>query len=291
MEHPLHSALKHAAALLDAHPDYRVIRALPSLETLALPEPIGRLRTALVIDTETTGLDHRTGRIIQIAACPISFDAKARIVSIGRTMSWLEDPGEPLSPEISRLTGLTDQDLAGQRIDNGAVERLLDEAVVIVAHNAKFDRPWWETRFPGARSKCWCCSLAEIDWRGHGYEGRSLGVLLGEAGGWFNSRHRADADVDALVALLTVTLPPGHQAFAELLFTAARPTIRVSAVGAPFEIKDQLRLRGYRWSAAQRVWQKEIAQAAEEAERIWLAIEARCSSPRLEPVSWHDRHR
>lgn len=291
MDHPSTDTLERAAAMLDAHPGFRVTRALPPLASLSLPEPIGRVRTALVIDTETTSLDHRTGKIIQVAACPVKFDAKARIVGIGDTVSWLEDPGESLSPEISRLTGLSDEDLSGQRIDDAAVGRLLDEAVMIVAHNARFDRPWWEARFPVTRTKPWACSLAEIDWRGHGYEGRSLGVLLDQAAGRFNARHRADADVDALVALLTATLPPAHTAFAEMLITAARPTVRISATGAPFEVKDALRLRGYRWAADQRVWRKDVVEAAQEAELAWLAAEARCPSPRLQRITWFERHR
>ena len=283
--------LERAAAMLDAHPGYRVTRALPPLASLVLPEAIGKVRTALVVDTETTSLDWRTGKIIQIASCAVRFDSKARIVGIGETRSWLEDPGEPLSPEISRLTGLSDEDLAGQRIDDAAVEQMLDEAVLIVAHNAKFDRPWWEARFPITRAKPWACSLAEIDWRGHGYEGRGLGVLLDQAAGWFNARHRADADVDALVALLIANLPPGHTAFAEMLFAAAKPTMRVSAAGAPFEVKDGLRLRGYRWAPDQRVWQIDVAEAAQEVEIAWLRAEASCPSPRTQRITWFDRHR
>ncbi|MFK3889778.1 3'-5' exonuclease [Sphingomonas sp. NPDC079357] len=288
---PSADQLERAAALLDAHPGYRVTRALPPPASLALPEPIGKVRTALVVDTETTSLDWKTGKIIQVAALPVAFDAKARIVGVGETRSWLEDPGEPLTPAIIRLTGLTDGDVAGQRIHDAAIEQMLDEAVLIVAHNARFDRAWWEARWAVARAKPWACSLAEIDWRGHGYEGRSLGVLLDQAAGWFNVRHRADADVDALVALLTATLPPGHTAFAEMLFTASKPTMRVSAIGAAFEAKDRLRLRGYRWAPDQRVWQIDIAEAAREGELAWLAAEARCRTPRLERITWFERHR
>jgi len=280
-----------AAALLDAHPDYRVTRALPPLATLALPAPEGRTHTALVIDTETTGLDHETGQIIQIAACPVTFDRRARIVGIGETLSWLQDPGEPLSPAISRLTGLSDADLAGQRIDDVGVEQLLADADVVIAHNARFDRPWWQARYPLAFAKPWACSLAEVDWRGHGYEGRSLGVLLDQAGGWFNGRHRADADVDALVALLTVTLPPGHTVAAELILTAGKPTARISATRAPFAAKDRLRQRGYRWAAKPRVWQIEVARDAQDAEVAWLAAEADCRSPEIQPVTWFERYR
>ena len=78
--------LERAAALLEAHPDFRVIRTLPSPDRIVLPMPEGKVRRAVVIDTETTSLDHRTGKIIQIAICPVDFDAKARIVRIGREL-------------------------------------------------------------------------------------------------------------------------------------------------------------------------------------------------------------
>jgi DNA polymerase-3 subunit epsilon len=291
MHDPAAAALERAAALLDAHPKDRVTRALPSPATLVLPEPEGKVRTALVLDTETTGLDWRTGKIIQIAACPVRFDRRARIVDIGQTVSWLEDPGEPLSGKISRLTGLTDAALAGKRIDDHAVEQLLTDAAVVIAHNAAFDRPWWEDRFPLARVTPWACSLGEVGWRGHGYEGRTLGGLLDQVAGWFNARHRADADVDALVGLPTAKLPPGHTVATELIITAGKPTVRISAVGVPYAAKDRLRLRGYRWAAAERVWQIEVPETHGDAEIAWLAIEASCSSPRSQRITWFDRHR
>ena len=282
---------EQAAALLDTHPDYRVQRVLPHPSTLALPTPHGRVRTALIIDTETTSLVIASGKIIQIACCRVSFDNRGRVVEIEDTLSWLEDPGEPLTPEITRLTRLTDAELAGHRIDDTAVEELIREASVIIAHNAAFDRPWWEQRFPSARAKAWACTLREVGWRAHGYEGRTLGGLLGEVGGWFNARHRADADVDALVALLTAELPNGRTVASELLLTAVRPKVRIGARRAPYAVKDQLRLRGYRWSAACRTWQTEIAEEQLELELAWLAAEAECTEPSIERVTWFDRHR
>lgn len=282
---------EQAAALLDADPGYRVLRALPPLHTLILPDPHGTVRTALVVDTETTSLDCSTGRIIQVAACPILFDNKGRVVGIGRTQSWLEDPGEPLNREITQLTGLSDADLAGQRIDDAAVAALLENAEVVVAHSAAFDRPWWERRFDLARPKRWACSLREVDWRGHSYEGRGVGALLAEVGHWFNARHRADADVDALVALLTAALPNGRTVASELLLTASRPTWRIAATRAPYEAKERLRRRGYRWSSDRRVWRVEVSEDKREAELAWLADEADCACPTVERVTWLDRHR
>ncbi len=282
---------ERAAALLEAHPDYRILRSLPPLDLLPLPAPEGRVRTAAVLDTETTSLDAATGRIIELAICPVSFDARGRIVGIGPVHDWVEDPGHPLPAEIVRLTGLTEAVLAGRTIDDEAALYLLSSADVIIAHNASFDAAWIERRYPSIAGKPWVCSLRDIDWRAQGYEGRQLGALLGEVAGFFNTRHRADADVAALVALLATTLPSGRTVCSEMLLAAQRPTIRVVAEGAPFESKDRLKQRGYRWDFAIRRWWIEIAGTATDDERDWLAIEAHCPRPTLREITWHQRHR
>src|SRR5690606_4794992 len=66
---------ERAAALLEAHPDYRILRSLPPLDLLPLPAAEGRVRTAAVLDTETTSLDPATGHIIELAICHVWFDA------------------------------------------------------------------------------------------------------------------------------------------------------------------------------------------------------------------------
>lgn len=75
------------------------------------------LRKICVLDTETTGLDADKDNIIEICAAMALVDPAGRIVVIQSIGSALEFPGNPLSPEIMKFTGLTDADLAGQRID------------------------------------------------------------------------------------------------------------------------------------------------------------------------------
>lgn len=282
---------ERAAALLEAHPDYRILRSLPPLDLLPLPEPEGRLRTAAILDTETTSLDPATGHIIELAICLVTFDRRGRIVAVGPVHDWLEDPGYSLPPEIVRLTGLTDRDLAGKQIEEPAVLALLSDADLIVAHNASFDAAWIEQRWPAIAGKPWCCSLHDIDWRGYGYEGRQLGALLAEVAGFFNARHRADADVAALVALLAAMLPSGRTACSEMILSAQRPTVRIAASGAPFEVKHLLKGRGYRWDQTARRWWKEVSSGAERDERAWLAEQAACPNPSSREIRWHQRHR
>jgi DNA polymerase-3 subunit epsilon len=282
---------ERAAALLEAHPDYRILRSLPPLDLLPLPEPEGRIRTAAILDTETTSLDPATGHIIELAICPVSFDARGRIVAVGPVHDWLEDPGYPLPAEIVTLTGLNDSDLAGKRIDDDAALGLLSAADLIVAHNAGFDAGWIEQRYPAIAGKPWACTLKDIDWRANGCEGRQLGTLLGEVAGFFNTRHRADADVAALVALLAAPLRSGRTVCSEMILSAQHSTVRVIAQGAPYEAKDRLKARGYRWDPKLRCWWKEIAGDAEEEERAWLADHAACHAPITRSITWRERHR
>lgn len=282
---------ERAAAVLEAHSHYRVLRILPPLDLLPLPQPEGRLRTAAVLDTETTSLDPATGSIIELAICPVTFDARARIVAIGPVHDWLEDPGHSLPQEIARLTGLTDADLAGRRIDDAAALAILTHADLLIAHNAGFDSGWIEQRYPAIAGKPWCCSMRDIAWRDFGIEARQLGGLLAEVAGFFNARHRADADVAALVALLASTLSAGRTACSEMILHAQRPTVRITADGAPYEVKDRLKSRGYRWDQAGRRWWKEVADHALDDEREWLAECAACPNPMTQTITWHQRHR
>jgi DNA polymerase III subunit epsilon len=282
---------ERAAELLGTHPDYRVLRVLPPLDRFTLPSASDRTWTIAVLDIETTSLDPATGKIIELAICLCDVDICGRIVRIGPVETWLEDPGHPLSDEIVRLTGLSDADLAGRCIDDDAVTALLGAAHLCVAHNAAFDARWIEARYPTLAGRCWACSLREVDWAGHGIESRKLGGLLADVAGFFNQRHRADADVAALVALLATELPAGRTVCAELIHTAMQPTVRLTALRAPFEAKDALKARGYRWSPSDRAWWIEVAAGAGDAECAWLATDAGCPYPQRRGITWHDRHR
>jgi DNA polymerase-3 subunit epsilon len=222
------------------------------------------------IDVETTGLDHRTGRIIELAIRRFRYDDAGEITHLDEPYEWREDPGEPLTEEIRRLTGLTDADLAGREIDEGAATRLLRSATIVVAHNARFDRTWVENRLPEACGLDWDCSMSEVDWRARGFDGKVLGYLLMQAGFYFCG-HRASADVDALIQMLRHVSAGGRTALSEMIELGSRPSWMIRARGADFGVKDLLRERGYRWSSNDKVWWREIEDRCLDEEQFWLA--------------------
>ena len=76
--------------------------------------------------------------------------------------AWRQDPGQPLPAEITHLTGLTDEDLAGQQIDVTAADDLITRSHLVVAHNAAFDRPCTEQVIASAQGAAWACSRHEV---------------------------------------------------------------------------------------------------------------------------------
>jgi len=260
-------------------------------------DPDGPLRTAAVIDVETTGLDTATDRVIELAVRRFKFDPDGHVVEIGRSWCWREDPGVRLPEDIVRITGITDQDLMGRRIDDRIAIDIISSADVVVAHNAAFDRPMVEKRLTALPAKQWACSCVEIDWAAAGFEGRSLGWLCAQAG-WFYDAHRAEGDVDALIQLLRHEGTDGRPLLYELDGSSSCDSFLIEAVGSPFSTKDALRMRGYRWNPKNQVWWREVMDDRLVTEQAWLASEiyasgkrARAMGPRLTRKDAYSRYR
>lgn len=282
----------HAARLLGAHPDYRVQRRLGPVTHFHAASPEASSRIGVAIDVETTGLDRETDRIIELAIQRFRFDERGRIIQVGMPRVWREDPGMPIDPKITSLTGLTDADVVEQQIDELAAVNILSSADVIVAHNAAFDRPFVDRRLPAIASKPWACSMAELDWLGLGFEGRALAHLVSQCG-WFYEGHRAENDILALLYLLSHGLPDGETMLAKLIACSEQQTYRVNAIDAPFDAKDRLKSRGYRWDATMRFWWRSIAELDRDAERAWLQsdVYSGYGEPAFLPITACERHR
>lgn len=280
-----------AARALDRHPKFKVVRELePMRRRESRFKRTGEL-TVCVLDVETTGKDRRTDRITELALQRVMIDAFGRIVETGRPISWLEDPGISIPEEVVKITGITDAMVAGHRINDGEAYGLISSADVVVAHNASFDRPFVERRLEMV-GQPWICSLNDIDWAEHGFGSRQLSDLLFRCGWFFNDAHRATADVNALLHLLDHRLDTGGTVMRELLRRAAGTSWEIDAVGAPFEHKERLRDRGYRWDGERRVWCRVLWDGSVEAEREWLGENVytarNCSIVR--EVTWRERH-
>lgn len=260
-------------AALEATGRYKVLRKLEPVAGTAPPSDVA-CRTALFVDVETTGLDPVRDEIIELAMVRFSYDAEGRIFAAEEAYHGLQEPSVPISAEITRLTGIDAAMVAGKTIDKAEVARLVDGCDLVLAHNAGFDRKFLEMFCDAFVHKPWGCTQSQIDWKAEGFEGTRLPYLAAGAG-FFYDKHRAMNDCHAAVALLTQTLPQsGRNAFVALLDNARRKDIRLFASQAPFDLKDKLRARGYRWNGegvgASRAWYIDVPDDLLEAELAWL---------------------
>ncbi|MEO5971674.1 MAG: 3'-5' exonuclease [Bdellovibrionia bacterium] len=236
------------------------------------PADATKIRSGLVLDTETTGLNHQSDTVIEIALRPFQFNVETfQIVSVGDPYSGLQDPGHALSKTTVSLTGLTDELLKGQSIDWKAVSSMMSETSLIIAHNARFDRPFVDQLAEPSESKFWGCSMSQVDWLSKGFKTQKLSLLTHYHGFTFDG-HRALSDVDATLHLISMTDPEsGKPYLAELTESIKRNRIRVFAWKSSYDKKDLLKNAGYKWNDQNKVWLKELFREEKEAETTWLA--------------------
>ena len=261
------------AQTLAQHPDFRVLRRLVPQSDYG-PLNGQTARRVIVLDTETTGLDSKNESIIELAMLSVLVDV-ATGLPIGPVTVYesFEDPGKPIPPQITEITGIDDNMVKGLRIDDAAVAALVQQADLIVAHNAGFDRPFVEARWSVFASKAWGCSFMGIDWKKEGSGSAKLEFLASERG-WFYDAHRAQVDCHALLQVLASPLADGQTGLARLLAGADQTRYKLRATNAPFESKDKLKAKGYRWDAEGRVWWCSLASdALLDAECDWLRAE------------------
>ena len=253
---------------------YRFTRPL-EVRSSYLTEPTNnKMLRAVILDTETTGTDYLQDKVIELGM--VAFDYCPHTGMIGDvhgTFNQLEDPGFPIPPESTKIHRITDDMVEGKYINDDEVEAFITSASIIIAHNSKFDRRFVEPRFPIFKTKPWACTFAQIDWGAEGLGSSKLEFLAYRSGFHYDG-HRAATDCHALLEVLhcapteSGVLPMKH-----MLDKARLKEYKVSALQAPFESKDLLKARGYRWNAEHKVWHTFIQETAFAAEVEWLKAE------------------
>ena len=248
-------------------------------------------RTGIILDVETTGLDTAKDEIVELGMVKFTYLPDDRIARITGVFSSFNEPQNPIPAEITDLTGITDEMVLGHRIDPDSVTAFAADAVIVIAHNASFDRKFAERYWPLFEQKPWACSATEVEWRKHGFDGSRLGYLLAGVG-LFHQAHRAIDDCRALTEILATDLPKTYRSgLSALLKRARRKTMSIWAEQSPFELKDELKRRGYRWSdgadGRARSWYIDVdeANAAAETEFLRTTIYMRDVEPRIQSMN------
>ncbi|MBT3783623.1 DNA polymerase III subunit epsilon [bacterium] len=226
---------------------------------------------ASYVDLETTGLDPAIHKIIEIGILTFEFDSRnGQIVEIISEYESFQDPGGPVPPEITKLTGISTEMVQGEKIAWEKVYRIFEDSSLILAHNAIFDRGFLDPILEVSKEKIWGCSMSQVPWRREGCSCASLPHLCMEHG-FFYTPHRALTDVKAAVNLLGFESDlNGHPYLETLNRNAQEPEVLIRAFKAPFETKDLLKERRFRWNVGMKVWEKRTDLEEASELKTWM---------------------
>lgn len=258
---------------LAQHPDYQLLKRVPTSFTPRPQTDSGQF-IATIVDLETMGLQAHEHEIIEMGLLSFSFSKTDGILAVLDSYNELNDPGKPIPPEVTKVTGITNEDVKGRAIDWDKVEQMLTMSHLIICHNSGFDRNFLELQTPSSlkpliQSLPFGCTLKDIDWKERAIESSKLDYLNWKLG-FFYDGHRALNDCWATFNLLI----QDAQAFEELKANVRKKETLLVASNAPFDKKDLLKQREYRWSDGQarlpKSWWKIIANEDLRDERQWL---------------------
>ena len=264
-------SVKNLIDQIEKDGDYRVLQKLDLSQTYN-DEDDSEKKVAIFLDTETTGTDVEKDQIIELGMVAFEYSPETgKIYKILGELNQLEEPSVKISEEAIKVHGISYEMLKGQKIDDNKVKDFICKARVIIAHNASFDRPITEKRFPFFADKYWGCSMKDVPWKENGYKIRALEFLAYKYGYFFEG-HRATIDCLAAIHLLSKALPDSKNlVLRELINNARQNSIRIAAVGAPFSTKDDLKARGYEWNPKAKYWFFDAIETESSSEMQWLS--------------------
>ena len=258
-------------AEIQANPSrFRLLEQIPlSAEDrcpIKLCETVGDEITLALLDFETTGFTAGSDEVIELGLVQVAYSPSlGKITEIIEITSQLECPKQTISELITSITGISNEMVAGKRIDDAHVARIVNSSNALIAHNAQFDRAFFDIRFPEMANKVWACSVKDIDWRAHGFESAKLEYLLLK-NGYFYDGHRAATDCLAMVQLFE-SVP---NALPELLANAQKASFKILAKGVSYADREVVKKRGYRWDADNRHWWTIVSEDAYAEETAFL---------------------
>ena len=175
----------------------------------------------IVFDLETTGLPKAEGadldlqpRITEFGAVKLDDDLNEMGV-----LEFMCNPGIPLDPQIIKITGITDEELASKKPFVAMLDEVCDFFLgerTLVAHNLPFDRTVLKfelerlgkvTSFPWPPNQICTVEVGETVWN----KKRKLGDIYFEVTGKeHKGAHRSIADVRALIEVVKWYSKEGH---------------------------------------------------------------------------------
>jgi DNA polymerase-3 subunit epsilon len=258
-----HEDIEKLAVILNSSGHYRVTKKYQRPEYYNTGDE-GDKMIAVFLDIEATGLSYTQDKLIELGIVKFEYNRHGSIFRLLDDFNGYQDPGIPIPEYITKLTGINDDMVRGHKIEENAVADYLQGVDLIIAHNAQFDRTFLETTFPSLPPKAWGCLMYDVDWDKEEISSRKLEYIAYKFG-FFHEGHRAINDCLAGVHLLAQKLPKSQESVLKELLTQSKAIrFKLYAVNSPYDSKELLKARGYRWSMSQndkyRAWSIELTE-------------------------------
>lgn len=218
------------------------------------------MKYLLVVDTETTGLDPKTCKIVEVAAAIYHVPTKSVLAQVAGLIP-IEGPN--LCEQINRITDA----MLAAALDMGRLREVAYTVLnwakavdAIVAHNAPFDRGFCEAHLEGFSElgKPWVCSRNDLVFPKTTTSKKLVHIAADHALVNPNA-HRALSDVQTLCNLLS-EIPD----LADQLAGTRKPAVTLKAL-VSFDDKDKAKAAGFFWEPAKKAWLKTV-RAVDETE-------------------------
>lgn len=236
----------------------------------------------IVLDAETTGLDHESDEIIELSMVMIDYD-----MNILYYKQYYNQPSSPIPQEIKDITNdmVSGHDITDD-ITNSEIHNLLSGADFIIAHNAEFDRAFIDRYFADLNIP-WVCSLKDIDWKGNGIYGSKLENLL-MLYGYRYEAHSALNDCNALYHMIK-----SYDILDELIKVSKSDCYKISVDRPNYDDNESFYKLGMVWHSETKS-RYSILDDKEKANKLYQDIKAlgyskeRIDTNIIKPI---DRHR
>lgn len=205
----------------------------------------------LAFDFETTGLDKKNDRVIEVGATLYSTEQRRVIES---HTYLVNREGVPIPPEVTEKTGITNEasDIKGYQSDLALdmFIEFMDEADILAGQNIRrFDLPvlgnWADRKGKSFVELPFIDTMTDIPHM----KGEQLITMCAKRGYLINDAHCAGADVSGVLHLIRTS------DFNEVLRRASSPLVVLRAYPPKgVEANRTARELGFRWHGVHRMW-------------------------------------
>lgn len=222
----------------------------------------------LIIDTETNGADPQQHQVVEVGAVLYSVSHRTTICQVSYLCDAPHNDCEHINgiPLDAIKWGV--EACGGNQIGPGVLARMVADVDYLIAHNADFDRGFFESLYPHlSSSRPWLCTCNDFSWTGKEHlNGKSLAALALGHGVGIGSAHRALTDCQLIAAVFD-----RRDDLAQLIEYAARPKAMFAAKVSYGE-RDLAKAAGFRWNQPgyEKQWVRRMA--IEDAEQLGFAV-------------------